>query len=912
MTIWGKLSLFALAIVVFALLPAGVRAAADRDQQKCINALNKDGAKVASKQGKQIVSCIKNAGKGKLPPMQSVTECLTADEKGKITAARDKTESDFDKKCVESVPSFGIPAGTVVATVNDAAAAAPLSLVTDLFGADLDAAVIDCASEKAGCRCQQAISKRYHKILDTKLKEFRRCKKSALKEGKDPFPSGAISAADLEKCVDDPATVGSIANDAKGKINKRIMQLDKDITKKCAGVDTQVALPGVCAGLTGTTLRNCIDARVECRVCLMSNAMDDLNLDCDAFDDGVSNGSCGVGVVAETVDIPSAAEPPNTPGTMGVTVTNPKLISQFGGSGFSLNNARYTRFHADAPGLTPDAILILVPGFEGGANDFKILAENLIVRAAEGRGMIVEVWAYDRRSNQLEDTEGLDISESLLDPLVGLDWLFGDDLGLALHPALVSGPNRRAVFYDAHGDVPFIANWTPLVFSQDIDAVVEAARGVAKNQNVFLGGHSAGTGFTARYAATDFDLTGLGPPEPGFGKLRGLVLLEGGGGSTGGPPLTSDTLDRIEAKFDGGLFGAVRDNAGRCVDGSTPCSIATEAVDCVGQVPPKCTPATTAYSVLAGLLNPQILAAVEPAAIQGVSDPDGGQIILQVDQGGVGNNAVAVVPELSTLAVLPQSTVFGGIGSFIDDDGFIAALASFVATSVGSVGPIIGGLTTWQDITETVSPSALPDNGPPPTTAPFLQWGQEREVTRFDRVLTTFFAGGSNFTDWYYPSSGLGTTSVSGLCMANVCTVGNVGASCSSNGECSQSVNLDSTDLSIGRGRRDIENLTQAANIDIPVIGFGGSNGLAVVPATFLGFAESIGTCASPSCDGTARVIDASNPSPAFPTFGDAGGGFEVHISEGFAHVDVLTAEDDVHNNVLRPLVEFLERNSVP
>ena len=68
------------------------------------------------------------------------------------------------------------------------------------------------------------------------------------------------------------------------------------------------------------------------------------------------------------------------------------------------------------------------------------------------------------------------------------------------------------------------------------------------------------------------------------------MLLEGGGGSTGGAPLTADTLDRIEAKFDGGLFGAVRDNAGRCVDGTTPCTIATEATDCAGQTPPKCTP----------------------------------------------------------------------------------------------------------------------------------------------------------------------------------------------------------------------------------------------------------------------------------------------------------------------------------
>ena len=113
----------------------------------------------------------------------------------------------------------------------------------------------------------------------------------------------------------------------------------------------------------------------------------------------------------------------------------------------------------------------------------------------------------------------------------------------------------------------------------EMTARVEAARAVAKNQNVFLGGHSAGTGFTARYAATDFDSTGLGPEQPGYGKLRGLVLLEGGGGSTSGPALTADTLDRIEAKYDGGLFGAVRDNAGRCVDGTTHTSLTVGPIE---------------------------------------------------------------------------------------------------------------------------------------------------------------------------------------------------------------------------------------------------------------------------------------------------------------------------------------------
>ncbi|HJW69143.1 MAG TPA: hypothetical protein VJ829_07290, partial [Candidatus Binatia bacterium] len=320
--------------------------------------------------------------------------------------------------------------------------------------------------------------------------------------------------------------------------------------------------------------------------------------------------ACAVRVVQETVDIPSAAQPANTPGTPGVTVTDPKLLAQFGGGSFSLNNARYTRHFLAGPARQPDAILVLVPGFEGGAADFRILAQNLVARAKDA-GLVLEVWAFDRRTNQLEDSAGLEIAEEFLSPEIALDWLYGGELGLPLDPLLVAGPNRRAVFYNTQADVPFMASWTNLVFSRDIDAVVTAARAASRNQNVFLGGHSAGTGFTARYASTDFNLTGVGPADPGYAKLRGLVLLEGGGGSTGGAFLTNDTLDRIEAKFDGGLFGAVRDNAPHCVDGTTPCTIATEATDCAGQTPPKCTLPTTAYSLVPGLLNPRILAAGE-------------------------------------------------------------------------------------------------------------------------------------------------------------------------------------------------------------------------------------------------------------------------------------------------------------
>lgn len=152
-----------------------------------------------------------------------------------------------------------------------------------------------------------------------------------------------------------------------------------------------------------------------------------------------------------------------------------------------------------------------------------------------------------------------------------------------------------------------------------------------------------------------------------------------------------------------------------------------------------------------------------------------------------------------------------------------------------------------------------------------------------DRFTELFYLGDTNFVDAYYPSSGLSVT---------------------------QGLSLDSSALSLGRGRTDIDNRTQAANIDIPVISFGGTNGLTTVPGDYVAFGQSIGLCTASSCDGfTPRVVDPNAPNTAFPTLGDVSGGYEVHISEGFAHVDIVTAEDDADNNVIVPLLEFIQRN---
>jgi len=124
---------------------------------------------------------------------------------------------------------------------------------------------------------------------------------------------------------------------------------------------------------------------------------------------------------------------------------------------------------------------------------------------------------------------------------------------------------------------------------------------------------------------------------------------------------------------------------------------------------------------------------------------------------------------------------------------------------------------------------------------------------------------------------------------------------------------IDSTELSVTRGRPDIENLTEAASIDVPVIAFGGTNGLTTTMAAFQAFAGSIATCTAPSCDGvTPRIVTPYSTFFGFTdtVYGDIAGGFEAHLSEGYAHVDVMAAEDDANNNVYDPLMAFILRNT--
>ncbi len=122
--------------------------------------------------------------------------------------------------------------------------------------------------------------------------------------------------------------------------------------------------------------------------------------------------------------------------------------------------------------------IVFVPGFLGGATNFDALARRLLL-AAPGW----EVWAWDRRSNGLEDRSGF----ATADP-----WAYYQRYRLP--------------------DLPFLKDWGLQVHLDDLEHLVDQARARGP---VVLAGHSLGASLAALFA--------LYRPQ----KLSGLILLDG-------------------------------------------------------------------------------------------------------------------------------------------------------------------------------------------------------------------------------------------------------------------------------------------------------------------------------------------------------------------------------------------------
>jgi hypothetical protein len=521
-------------------------------------------------------------------------------------------------------------------------------------------------------------------------------------------------------------------------------------------------------------------------------------------------------------------------------------------------------------GAPPRAILILIPGFLGGATTFDPIARDLVARFNGS----VEVWAVDRRPNQLEDRVGaLHALQGALDPactvspplpqcpiFVGAQFYspdtdrapFGDfpgpgDLDLDLDGVLdPQGPLTdgfgvsRLPIVLAQDDARFMAHWGLDTYFRDWKRVVEEARAIVGASGLVLfGGHSQGTTWSTTFAAYDFD------PDPahveaGYDLIDGLLLFEGGGVGPGSAPKPTfasylATVDGLDNPGGGEVFLA------------TFSTIPLQALGTSGEV-----------SAIAALFQPN-----EPALI--ARTPTFGQ--------GLIGTLLSAPSTNRAIAGLFLDDDFSPIGAFRASMGFSDNGPNTLANLPGfapfyAAGPAPGGARrTWREFDDPTLPScppntpnvspgcALLDNGPPsvlPADPPRVN-GREVEVTSLTDFLLTQVGKGNGF-EWYFAS---GRPNLD-------FTYGN------------DSSGLVADALAVDPANEGPLVITQNANVDVPVLAIGGSNGLTPEAKSFQRYFDSIAT---PAADKRSLIL------------------------VGYAHLDVISARN---NGAVPAVVDFV------
>ena len=161
-------------------------------------------------------------------------------------------------------------------------------------------------------------------------------------------------------------------------------------------------------------------------------------------------------------------------------------------------------------------VLVLNPGTSASASYFAPLGKTIAAMLPEW-----QVWAVERRENQLEDHSVLDQAK---DGKVTGQQLFDYYLGYLTNPSVT--PHFEFI---PDADVAYAREWGMRVEIEDLALVVKEAK--RHGRRVVMGGHSLGGSITAAYATWDFK------GKAGARKLKGLVFIDGGSSPT---PITPD------------------------------------------------------------------------------------------------------------------------------------------------------------------------------------------------------------------------------------------------------------------------------------------------------------------------------------------------------------------------------------
>jgi pimeloyl-ACP methyl ester carboxylesterase len=165
-----------------------------------------------------------------------------------------------------------------------------------------------------------------------------------------------------------------------------------------------------------------------------------------------------------------------------------------------------------------DAVLVLIPGFLGGANSMHNLGRQVVYMAKTLRDTDLEIWLVDRRPNNLEDLTGVNAAEEAHDTQVATDYYYN---GTEIDGGTFQG------FLESE-DMPFLSEFGLELAMEDVYTIITTMvpDPEVRREKVFVGGHSLGGPLTTLFAGWDFD----GDPETledaGYMNCAGLVGLD--------------------------------------------------------------------------------------------------------------------------------------------------------------------------------------------------------------------------------------------------------------------------------------------------------------------------------------------------------------------------------------------------
>lgn len=186
-----------------------------------------------------------------------------------------------------------------------------------------------------------------------------------------------------------------------------------------------------------------------------------------------------------------------------------------------LNWIRYFRYRLQTESgkrRSPDIVLLFTPGLTCGANVYYHFGHELLKMAFNRRQAWFELLVVERRSNQLEDTRGMEFAEQLRDTQIARDYYWNGKV--------IDGQKFAGFLTDK--DVPYLAEFGLEAALDDVYRVLlaEVPDRQDRQNKVFVGGHSQAGTTTAFFAGWDFDRNPSTLEDAGYQNAAGYVALD--------------------------------------------------------------------------------------------------------------------------------------------------------------------------------------------------------------------------------------------------------------------------------------------------------------------------------------------------------------------------------------------------